>query len=120
MSSAAAIESTINPSSKSRILTILSFPVIALALGIPWWIHTTSIERRSLAAIETVRGIQEGWREEKVVVRVEQEGEGGGDVLRWTRMMNVCVPAERRAWELDIVEGSRAGSEDDGAVQCEL
>ncbi|KAJ9114086.1 hypothetical protein QFC22_005906 [Naganishia vaughanmartiniae] len=113
--SSTAVESIINPSSKSRIITILSFPVIALALGIPWWIHTTSIERRSLAAIGTVHGIREGWKEDKVVVRVEQGGES--DVLRWTMMMNTCVPAQHRAWELEAAEKPREGSKVDRAIQ---
>ncbi|KAJ9108238.1 hypothetical protein QFC19_002486 [Naganishia cerealis] len=113
MSSAAAVDAVINPSSKSRVLTILSFPVIALALGVPWWIHTTSIERRSLAAIGTVQGIREGWKDDKVAVRVERGEEG--DVAGWTRMMNDCVPAENRAWELHATgeDWERAGSERD-------
>lgn len=44
-----------------------------------------------------------------MVVRVELQEEG--DAARWTRMMNVCVAAEYRAWELEAVEAGSIPSE---------
>jgi hypothetical protein len=40
------------------VAVILAFPLIGLALGIPWWVGTTSIERRSLGAVQRLRAVE--------------------------------------------------------------
>lgn len=87
-----------NPPTWERILTILAFPVVGLALGVPWWIHTTSIERRSLGAVERLYRV--GQEVRKVPVRVRGEG-----AERWVEWMGRC--GGESAWELvPFEEGS--------------
>lgn len=90
-----------NPPAWERILTILAVPAVGLALGLPWWIHTTSIERRSLAAVERLRSVQGDVPRVPVFVRGD-----GADA--WTEWMGACE-GRRGGWELVPREGSPMG-----------
>jgi hypothetical protein len=99
MSTAASKQA--NPPTWERILTILAVPVVGLALGLPWWIHTTSIERRSLGAVERVRAV----REEVPRVPVYVRGDGAE---KWVDSLEACE-GEASGWKLLSQEGTTTG-----------
>lgn len=90
----AAATRHVNPPTWERLSVILAFPLIGLALGIPWWIGTTSIERRSLGAVQRLCAVDAVAG--RVQVRVEGPGSG-----KWSWWVSECVKDEDRGWELD-------------------
>ncbi|GHJ89947.1 hypothetical protein NliqN6_6349 [Naganishia liquefaciens] len=82
-----------NPPTWERLSVILAFPLIGLALGIPWWVGTTSIERRSLGAVQRLRAVDAAAG--RVQVRVEGSGRE-----EWSRWVSKCVDEKDRGWEL--------------------
>lgn len=52
------VHTLINPARKARLWTLACYPLIFL-LGLPWWWHTTSVERLDLP-LAGVNGMAEG------------------------------------------------------------